>query len=131
MTYDNMLKALQKAEATKTSFITADEIGAPTIYGAKIYGAEIYAGGVNEKGGQVIGLTDGGINIYDGSSIANRVLTISKGNDGDAHILTGHNFLHISTPALEIEATNEIAFDADIINFSKVNEIIGLHATFA
>ena len=37
----NIKKALQKAASTQTSFITADEMGAPIIYGGKIYGAEM------------------------------------------------------------------------------------------
>lgn len=43
VTFDNVLKALQKASSTKSTFITADEVGAPSIYGGKIYGAEMYA----------------------------------------------------------------------------------------
>lgn len=75
VTFSNILSALQTAENTQTTFITADEFGAPTIYGAKIYGAEIYAGGVGEKGGKVIGLTSGGIQVFNGDSIS--VLEIS------------------------------------------------------
>ena len=55
VTYDNIKKALQKAASTQTSFITADEMGAPIIYGGKIYGAEMYANQFNihtENGGR-------------------------------------------------------------------------------
>lgn len=132
VTYENMLKALQKAESTKTSFITADEIGAPTLYGAKIYGAEIYAGGVDEKGGQVIGLTDGGINIFDGSDIGtHRVLTIQKDPDGNASLSTGYNNMKLSALGIGISGTNEIVFQTMRMDFTQVEEIVGLHATFA
>lgn len=55
VTYANIKKALQKAASTQTSFITADEMGAPIIYGGKIYGAEMYANQFNihtENGGR-------------------------------------------------------------------------------
>lgn len=129
VTYDNILKALQKAEATKTAFITADEIGAPTIYGAKIYGAEIYAGGVNEKGGQIIGLTDGGIEIFNGSATKNKVLAIKASGDG-ASIYTGYNILTLSPNQLVIDSTN-VDFGHGRMDFSNAREIVGLHATFA
>lgn len=40
--FNNILKALQKAASTQTTFITADEVGSPNIYGGKIYGAEMF-----------------------------------------------------------------------------------------
>lgn len=100
VTFSNILSALHTAENTQTTFITADAAGAPTIYGAKIYGAEIYAGGVNEKGGQVIGLTDEGIAIYNNKT-SEQVLELGGIND-DAYIRTGYNKLTISAHQLEI-----------------------------
>ena len=44
VTYDNIKKALQKAEGIQTSFITVDEMGAPNIYGGNIYGGTINGG---------------------------------------------------------------------------------------
>lgn len=42
VTFANIKAALQKAASTQSTFITADEMGAPNIYGGKIYGAEMY-----------------------------------------------------------------------------------------
>lgn len=42
VTFNNIKAALQKAASTQSTFITADEMGAPNIYGGKIYGAEMY-----------------------------------------------------------------------------------------
>ena len=124
VTYDNMLKALQKAESTKTAFITADEIGAPTLYGAKIYGAEIYAGGIGEKGGQVIGLTDGGINIFDGKSVGEVVLTIAKNsNDRSVYMKTGYNTLSISAANLNISDSLTFNISTDCVDFSGAGTI--------
>lgn len=103
VTFSNILSALHTAENTQTTFITANAAGAPTIYGAKIYGAEIYAGGVNKKGGQVIGLTNEGIAIYNGKGV--EVLEIGAFKDGTeniSYIKTGDNPLTISTPHLEL-----------------------------
>lgn len=47
VTYNNIKAALQKAASTQTSFITADEMGAPNIYGGKIYGSKMYANEFN------------------------------------------------------------------------------------
>nr|DAE24646.1 MAG TPA: hypothetical protein [Myoviridae sp. ctPVE25] len=44
VTFANIKAALMRANATESTFITADEFGSPNIYGGKIYGAEIYAG---------------------------------------------------------------------------------------
>ncbi len=44
VTFANIKAALQKAASTESTFITADEMGAPNIYGGNIYGANIYAG---------------------------------------------------------------------------------------
>ena len=42
--WKNIKAALQKADGVQDSFITADEMGSPRIYGGEIYGANIYAG---------------------------------------------------------------------------------------
>lgn len=128
VTFDNMLKALQKAESTKTSFITADEVGAPTIYGAKIYGAEIYAGGVGEKGGQIIGLTDRGMTVYDGSG--NKVLSISA-TTGGAYVQTDFNYLTFDSPYFNFAGFSSLKFIGQTVDFSEVQHFEGLHATFA
>lgn len=44
VTFENIKSALQQANNVETTFITADEAGAPVLYGGKIYGGEIYAG---------------------------------------------------------------------------------------
>ena len=128
VTFNNILKALQAASQTKTTFITADSVGAPTIYGAKIYGAEIYAGGVDNEGGQVVGLSDSGIIIYDGRG--NMVLNIHE-SDGGAHLTTGFNYFHISAPYMSFDGASNISFVSLVVDFSKVREVRGIHATFA
>ena len=45
--FNNILSALQRAASTQSSFITADELGAPNIYGGKIYGAEFFGSEFN------------------------------------------------------------------------------------
>lgn len=120
VTFNNILRALQTAADTKTTFITADQVGAPTIYGAKIYGAEIYAGGVDEEGGQIISLADTGIRIWNGNNAC--VLTIHETN-GKAAITTGYNDLIISAPNVNFLGVQSM-------NFTGV-DTIGLHATFA
>lgn len=51
VTFANIKAALIRANATESTFITADEFGSPNIYGGKIYGAEIYAGsGYTDEG---------------------------------------------------------------------------------
>ncbi len=127
VTFDNIRSALYSASGTKTTFITADRFGAPTIYGAKIYGAEIYAGGVNNKGGQIIGLTDGGIRIFDGSG--NRVLTISADLNGGASMTTGLNYLTISTPYINIGSFTTLTFKGYSVDFSNVSQITGLNSS--
>lgn len=42
VSFNNIKAALQKAASTQTSFITANEVGAPNIYGGNIYGAKMY-----------------------------------------------------------------------------------------
>ena len=42
VTWSKIKEALQTAATTETSFITADALGSPIIYGGKIYGAEFY-----------------------------------------------------------------------------------------
>ena len=128
VTFNNILRALQAASNTKTTFITADSVGAPTIYGAKIYGAEIYAGGVDDEGGQIVGLSDSGIIIYDGRG--NMVLNIHESNGG-AHLTTGFNYLNVSAPYVNFSGASNISFSSLVVDFSKVGEVRGIRATFA
>lgn len=128
VTFSSVLGALQLAAASKTTFITADELGAPTIYGAKIYGAEIYAGGVNQKGGQIIGLTDTGMAVYDGSG--GQVLRIFS-EDGKANLVTGFNTLRFNCPYMSIEATTSLAFHGQVVSFNDVDEVTGLYLRFS
>lgn len=131
VSFNNIVKALQTADGVKKTFITANDVGAPTIYGAKIYGAEIYAGGVGQEGGQVIGLTDGGISIYNGKGYGNEVLTIyGDEEDRGAYLTTGFNALTLSTPHLFMEGTHTI-FKGYEVDFTEVENVVGLHATFA
>ena len=127
VTFSSVLGALQLAAASKTTFITADELGAPTIYGAKIYGAEIYAGGVDQKGGQIIGLTDTGMAVYDGSG--GQVLRIFS-EDGKANLVTGFNTLRFNCPYMSIEATTSLAFHGQVVSFNDVDEVTGLYLRF-
>lgn len=60
VTFNNILSALKEANGTETTFITADRLGAPNIYGGKIYGAEIYAG-TGEDG--YASMTDSGFDV--------------------------------------------------------------------
>lgn len=137
VTFDNMLKALQKAESTKTSFMTADEMGAPTIYGAKIYGAEIYAGGVGEKGGQILALTDRGIEIWNGHGKKN--VTIGQDAQGYAEIRTPEELpLTLHGHFLALGANQSVWFNAPEVDFTRVKsadftgvETKGLHFTLA
>ena len=128
VTFSSVLGALQLAAASKTTFITADELGAPTIYGAKIYGAEIYAGGVNQKGGQIIGLTDTGMAVYDGSG--GQVLRIFS-EDGKANLVTGFNTLRFNCPYMSIETTTSLAFHGQVVSFNDVDEVTGLYLRFS
>lgn len=129
VTYNNIKRALEKASSLTTAFMKVDEMGAPKIYGAKIYGTEIYAGGLGEEGGQVIGLTDGGIDIYDGGGI--RILTIKSDGSGGVSLTTGHNYLAFNTPYINFENTVRIAFKGKTVDFTGVSNVKGLHATFA
>lgn len=45
VTFANIKAALQEAASTQTTFITADKMGAPNIYGGNIYGANLYVDG--------------------------------------------------------------------------------------
>lgn len=137
VTFDNMLKALQKAESIKTSFITADAMGAPTIYGAKIYGAEIYAGGIDEKGGQILALTDRGVQVLNG--MGDNVLTIHE-TDGGAEIASGFNYLTLNSPYINIgrNKSDITFFRGSQVDFTNVQEVDftdvktkGLHVTLA
>lgn len=121
VTFDNILAALYEAEQTKTTFITASKVGAPTIYGAHLYGAKIYAGGVGEKGGQVISLTDDGIEIFDGHGF--EIIKIYKNEHGYASIYSPYDGFTIGGPS--------IRFQVSQIDFSEVKAVKGLHATFA
>lgn len=47
VTWSNIKSALQRAASTQSSFITANEMGAPNIYGGKIYGADMYSNTFN------------------------------------------------------------------------------------
>lgn len=118
--YANIKAALEKASSIPSAFMSVNEMGAPEIYGGKIYGAEIYAGGVGEKGGRIIALTDSGISIWNGNG--NRVLTIHE-DSGDAYLTTSYNWLRISAPHIDFPGTESM-------DFTGV-KTTGLHATFA
>jgi len=72
ITYDSIKSALQAANGTTETFITADAAGAPNIFGANIYGVKIYAGTGNtnnytqmdEDGFHIHTTSDGGFNVY-------------------------------------------------------------------
>lgn len=132
--YNNIKSALEKAASIPTAFMSVNEMGAPEIFGGKIYGAEIYAGGVGKKGGQVIGLTDKGIQIYDG--VGSKVLKI-QGLNGGANLTTGDNPLHLSSPNLSFGDIGYIGFSGQKADFTEMDEVdftgvktTGLHATF-
>lgn len=113
VTYDNIKAALQKAAKTKTSFITADEMGAPTIYGGKIFGGEFYAG----TGGNAISkITENGISFY--NSKGAQIMVIGR-SMADGPIIGGGG--HGET----------LYFSFSEIDFSSVGKIKGLHAVFA
>lgn len=131
VTYDNIKKALQKAASTKTSFITADEMGAPNIYGGKIYGAEMYANEFNIFP-ETNGLTSGSFNLYGyWNGGLEKALQISY-SGGDTPIV------HFGSPGFDAYA--EIDFGQtkfkkacvfqNRVDFSDAN-VIGLHVTLA
>lgn len=124
--YDKVNQILKETYGITTTYITEGAIGSPVIQGAQIYGCEIYAGGLN--GGQIIGLTSGGINIFNGGG--ERVLTIF-GNDDAAKLTTGYNSLEVNAPFVYIDATDYITFSGLTADFTKVKEVKGIHATFA
>lgn len=128
VTFNNMLSALQKAQSTKKTFITADSAGAPTIYGAKIYGAAIYAGGVNNEGGQVISLTNNGIDLYNGHGY--RFLSLYRDSMSNAVISGADNNVRIEGFNFAI-GTNSMSFaDGCIVDFGGA-DVRNLHAVFA
>ncbi len=128
VTFNNIRSALKKAASTQKSFITADSTGSPNIYGAKIYGAEIYAGGVDDEGGQIVGLDDGGITIYNGKGTA--VLEILDAGNGTATMRSSFARLGLSAPILNLGGTESIKFSGSEVDFSGVSTIKGLTATF-
>lgn len=124
--YSRVNQILKETYGITTTYITEGAIGSPVIQGAQIYGCEIYAGGVN--GGQIIGLTSDGINIFNGSG--RRVLTIS-GDSETANLTTGYNRLDIIAPLVNIEASDSLIFSGLVADFTDVREVKGIHATFA
>lgn len=127
VTFTNIRNALHQAEGTYRTFITADSAGAPTIYGARIYGAEIYAGGVNDEGGQIIGLTDTGIDIFNGSG--RKVLTIHSDGSG-AELLTGFNYLTINAPSIMLP-TGSTTYFYGYADFTNAQDVRGLYLRFS
>lgn len=79
VTFANIKAALQKAASTQTTFITADEMGAPNIYGGNIYGANIYAG---DGKGMVASMMGEGFYIHD-QNISAPKLSMESVADGD------------------------------------------------
>lgn len=94
----------------------------------KIYGAEIYAGGVDDMGGQIIGLLDTGMVVWNGDG--ERVLTIS-GNADTASLVTGYNILRFNCPYMSVEATSSVSFHGRLVSFDDVNEVSGLYLRFS
>lgn len=65
VTFDNILAAMKAAHGVENTFITADSVGSPVLYGAKIFGGEIYAvGGEQSIDGAYSKMTDDGFFIY-------------------------------------------------------------------
>lgn len=68
VTFANIKAALMRASGTETTFITADEFGAPNIYGGRIFGAEIYAGSGDEGEGYAM-MTAGGFDVINAAGL--------------------------------------------------------------
>ena len=128
VTYNNIKKALQKAEGIETSFITVDEMGAPNIYGGNIYGAHITGGDITAATKINVG-TDAyiGNNLYLGQNSSslkgitfNQTSKISVGA-GDFGGLT------LSAPRLTLAATagadSQLKLESPILDLSGVDKI--------
>lgn len=101
VTFNNIKSALQRAASTQTSFITADEMGSPNIYGGKIYGGVIYGGRIE---------SDSTINVSTDAKIGNKLIINANNfrggiefqyNDGTK---IAEVFVDPATKALFIEA---------------------------
>lgn len=136
--YSRVNQILKETYGITETFITGEKIGSPVIQGAKIYGCEIYAGGNGEKGGQVIGLTDKGIQVFNGTGT--NVLTIHEINGG-SELQTDFSFLTLNSPYVNIgrdKNTITTFFYGSKVDFTNVQEvdfagvnIKGLHVTLA
>lgn len=120
VTFDSIKSALQKAASTQTSFITADEVGAPTIYGGKIYGAQMYA---NEFNVHPLDETDytGSFNIYgmfDGEQY--HMFQISYNGTGDTPLVRLYS---PQSGEVRIGGAGTVYMDG-IIDFSEANKIM-------
>lgn len=82
VTFANIKAALMRAAATEDTFITADELGAPNIYGGKIYGAEIYAGS-SEGGEGYAMMTGGGFDVVSAEALHKIGLGLENVNNID------------------------------------------------
>lgn len=128
VTYDNIKKALQKAEGIQTSFITVDEMGAPNIYGGNIYGGTI-------NGGKITALDKMeadcdfyvGNNVYIGHQSASAKSIIF--NDTSRINIGAGDFaeLSISTPKMTISAFgasgSNFTIKTPLLDLSQVTDI--------
>ena len=68
--------------------------------------------------------TDGGINIFDGKSVGEVVLTIAKNsNDRSVYMKTGYNTLSISAANLNISDSLTFNISTDCVDFSGAGTI--------
>lgn len=132
VTFNNILRALQTASNTKTTFITADEMGAPNIYGGKIYGSVFYGNEYNVYPSDVS--KNGSFNIFgaiNGNISENPMFKIQYAGAAPAPAVTistpGATHLYWSAGWTHFRGDTTFYGNAD---FSLAN-VTGIHATFA
>lgn len=134
VTFDNILKALQKAASTKETFITADSLGAPTIYGGEIYGATMYSNEFNvyPEDGEV---SSGGLVLYgniNGGSVPYemfRIRYVGQGSAGPSVTISAPGATHTYWNMSNTHFSGSFDFEGEV-DFSSAT-VTGIHATFA
>lgn len=133
--YNNIKKALQKANGLSTAYLTMDEVGAPNIYGGNIYGG-IFHG--NE------------FNIYQESSGVSGGLFLYGDVYGASHSspmfgIKYHTRMYQGVPGVSISSPSAahvmLGYDPDgmtqsvhfygNLDFSEADSVSGLHLTFS
>lgn len=133
VTYSNIKAALQRAESTQTTFITADSAGAPNIYGGQIYGSKFHGRSFN------VYMTDDD-DFSDASDVDGFNLYADYGNT-TYHFLTIKYHQEFLAPYIDINspsdapiimgtANGSISFKGNI-KFNDATKVTGLYLTFS